>query len=136
MRKDLARYAAALVGDPNNNVLGCFTYENLDRGWSAGLVPSSFDDSLDGVPQQLADNVLQVAQDVGERGVKVTLKFDFWYGTVGSVRFSGESLRGLAAPFDHFLGVAAEKDLTDEVRVGFYVDLGVWEMPRRVEGFG
>lgn len=136
MRKDLPRYAAPLIGDSDDDVLGGFTYENLDRGWIARVVFSSFDDSLYGVPQQLADDVLQMAQDVGKRGVEVTLKSDFWYGAVGSIRFSGKSLCCLAAPLHHFLGVAAEKDLTDEVGVGFHVDLGVWEMPRRIEGFG
>ncbi len=135
MRKDLPRYAAALIGEPDDDVLGSFAYENLDRGWIAGAVSSPFDDGLYGIPQQLADDVLQMAQDVGEGGVEVTSEIDIRYGTVGSVRFSSECLCCLAAPLHDFLGIAAEKDLPDEVRVRFYVDLGVWEMPRRIEGF-
>lgn len=100
-------------------MLGSFTYQNLDRGWFAGIVSSSFDDSLDGIPQQLADDVLQVAQDIGKRGVEVTLEIDFGYGAIGPVRFSGESLCRLAAPLHDFFGVAAEEDLADEVRVRF-----------------
>lgn len=117
-------------------MLRSFAYEDLDRRWIAGPVSSPFDDSLDGVSQQLADDVLQMAQDVRESGVEMTSEINSRYGTVGSVRFSSESLCCLAAPLHYFFGIAAEEDLPDEVRVGFYVDLGVWEMPRRIEGFG
>ena len=117
MRKDLPRDASTLIGDSDDDVLRRFADQDLDRRWVARIVSSSFDDSLDRVPQQLADDVLQVAQDVGERGLEVALEFDFWYGAIGTVRFSSESLGCLAAPLNHFLGVAAEEDLADEVRV-------------------
>lgn len=134
MRENFTRHTSALVGDSDDDVLGRFTDEDFDRGWFAGHVSLPFDDCLYRVPQQLADNVLQMAQNVRKGGVEVALELDVWYGAINAVGFSGEGLGCVSTSLHYFFSVTSEKDFADKVCVGFYVNFGVWEVPWCIEG--
>lgn len=76
------------------------------------------DDGLDRVPEQLADDVLEVAEDVGEGRLEVALDSDLGHLHVRAVGGAREVPHRAAAPLDHVLGHALEEDLANELRLG------------------
>jgi hypothetical protein len=89
---------------------------------------------LDRVAQQLANNVLEVTEDIWERRIEMAVHFDLWYLHVRAMRAPDELLRGLTTVFNNLFGVAAQEDFADCFLV--VQQLGVWKVPWRVEGFG
>jgi hypothetical protein len=85
------------------------------------------------VAQQLADDVLEVAEDVGEVGVEVAVDADLGQGYVRTVGPLQDLADGVAAACDDVFGDALEEDGADEFRLG---ELGPRGEPRRVEGVG
>lgn len=77
----------------------------------------SLDDSLDGVSEELADNILEVAEDVREAGGEVALDFDLGDGTVWAMDGTCEGLCGGAAVLDYVFGDTFDEDFADEVGV-------------------
>jgi hypothetical protein len=136
VRQDVPRDATPLVGDADYNVLRGFADRDFDggRGWWGGrALLLLLDDGLDGVPQELADDIFEVVEDVWEGGVEVALEFDFGENGGGSISGGGEGLDLLPAAGDDFFSVAFEEYLADKLGLGRF---GVGEMPRRFEGFG
>jgi hypothetical protein len=88
---------------------------------------------LDRVAQQLADDVLEVAEDVGEVGVEVAVDADLGEGDAGPVGTLQDLADGAAAAGDDVFGETFEEDFADEFGVG---ELGAGGVPRRVEGIG
>ena len=66
-------------------------------------------DGLDGVAQELADDVFQVVENVGEGSIEMTFEFDFGEDSGGPVGGSREGLDLFPAAGDDFLGIAFEK---------------------------
>lgn len=83
------------------------------------------------VAQELADNVLEVVENIGEAGGEVALDADLGDGGGGPVRGAGEGLDGTGAAGDDVLGDAADEDLAYEVGFG---KLGAGREVGRVEG--
>lgn len=102
-------------------------------GVGGGLLAVAVDDGLNRVAQELADNVLDVAEDVGEAGVEVANDADLGDGDVGPVDGASEGADGLGAALDDVLGRALDEDLADEVGLG---ELGARGEVGRVEGLG
>lgn len=92
----------------------------------------ALDDGLDGVAEELADDVLKVAEDVGEAGVKVAFDFDLGDLYLRPVGGSGEGLDGEAAAVDDVLSDAFDEDFADEVGLG---EFGSGGEPGGVIGF-
>jgi hypothetical protein len=90
-------------------------------------------DGLHRVAQQLADDVLEVAEDVGEVGVEVAVDADLGEGDVGPVGALQDLADRVAAARDDVLGDALEEDLADELGLG---ELRAWGKPGGVEGVG
>lgn len=128
--------AAAAVGYAEYDVFLGLADGHLDggrgrRGVRLPLVPVN--DSLDRVAEELADNVLDVAQDVGEAGVEVADDVDLGDGGVGPVGGAGEGRDGFGAARDDVLGGTFDEDLADEVGLG---ELRAGREVGGVEGFG
>lgn len=129
--------AAAAVGYPEYNVLlgladGDFDGRR-DRGHGVWLFLVSLDDGLHGVAEELADNVLDVAENVGEAGVEVAHDVDLRDGHVRTVGGAGERGDSFGAPRDDIPGGALDEDFAYEVGFGEFCsrrEVG------RVEGFG
>ena len=92
MRQQGGRDAAALVRDAEDDVLWGLADEHVDRGWQGGGVGARpvLDDGLHAVAQQLADDVLEVAGDVGEGRVEVALEADGGELDRGPVGLAGQ----------------------------------------------
>lgn len=73
------------------------------------------DDGLDRVAQEFADDVLEVAEDVGEAGFKVAVNLDLGDLHVRAVGVACEGDGGFGTTIDDVLGDAFDKDLADEV---------------------
>lgn len=77
MRQNIARYTASLVADSDNDMLRRFAYRDFDRRWCYRhpFTPSftflTLYDPLEAVAQELADDVLEVREDVGERCIEM-----------------------------------------------------------------
>jgi hypothetical protein len=136
VRELLARDAAATVGYADDDVFLGFAYCDFDgRGGRRGVVGlflMVLDDGLDGVAQELADNVLEMAEDVREARVEVAVDFDLRDLDVGSVCGAGKLGDGFdAAAYDIF-GEAFDKNFADEVGFG---ELGAGREVGGVESF-
>ena len=135
VRHDVAGDAATLIGDAYNDVLGALADGDLDVGrrlrvrvaaltltfglnGPAALVP--FYDGLNRVAQELADDVLEVAEDEGEAGFEVALDLDVGDGHVRPVGLLGYAADGLAAAVDDVLGYAFGKYLAYEFGAGCF----------------
>lgn len=119
-------------------MLGTLAYGDFDGWWrSVGVgifvlsLLVSFHNCLDGVAQQLANDVFQVAKDVREAGLQMSLDFDLGYDYFGSVGTLSNLLYCFSAALDNFLGDTLEEDLTNELGFG---ELGTGGEPRCVEG--
>jgi hypothetical protein len=115
-------------------VLVGFADEHLDW-WRLGVFGCALlDDGLYRVAQQLANNVLEVAEDVRECSLEMAVHFDLGDLDIRAVCTPDQLLRGLSTIFDNFFGIASQEDLAN----GFLVvqQLGVGKVPGRVEGFG
>lgn len=137
VREFLAGDAAATVRYADNDVLLGFADCNFDgrrreRG-VVGLFLVVLDDGLDGVAQELADNVFEVAKDVGEARVEVAVDFDLGNLHVGAVCGVSELGDGFGAAANDVFGVAFYEDLADKVGFG---EFGAGGEVGRVEGFG
>lgn len=76
------------------------------------------DDGLDGVAEEFTNDVLEVAEDVREAGLEMTIDFDFGDLDVGTVGRVGESGDGFGAAVDNILGGAFDEDFANEVGLG------------------
>lgn len=90
-------------------------------------------DGLDGVAQQLADDVFQMAEDVREVGVQVAVDVDMREGDVGTVGALEDGAHGVGDALHDVFGVAFEEDLADEFGFG---ELRAGGEPGGVEGVG
>jgi hypothetical protein len=95
-----------------------------------GLFLVVLDDGLDRVAQELADDVLEMAEDVREACVEVAVDLDLGDLDVGSVCGVGELGDGFGAAANDVFGEAFYEDFTDEV--GFR-ELGAGREVGRVE---
>lgn len=91
------------------------------------------DDGLDRVAEELADDVLEVGEDVGEAGGEVAVDADVGDLGAGPVGGAGEGGDGAGAAVDDVAGLALDEDLADEVGLG---ELGAGGEVRRGVGFG
>ena len=132
----LARYAAAAVRDADGDVLGRLGDGDIDGrgafGWVA-MCDVAVDDGLDRVTQELADDVLEVAEDEGEIGIKVALDADIGYLDVWGIDRASNLLYSVRTALDDVLGVALDEDLADKVGLG---ELSPWGEVRRVVCLG
>lgn len=121
----LARNTASLVRDSDDDVLLALADGHLDR--RRRLVPVrgpvlaplvALGHGLHRVAQQLADDVLEMAQDVREVGVEVAFDADLGQGDIRPVGALQDVADGLAAARDDVFGDALEEDLADELRLG------------------
>lgn len=140
--EDVAGHAAAAVRDADDDELGGLANGDLDGGHGGGvgaglgsraLADLALDDGLHRVAEELADNVLEVAEDVGEAGGEVALDVDLGDLDLGPVGGAGEGLDGAAAAVDDVLGDALDEDFADEVGFG---ELGAGGEPGGVVCFG
>lgn len=138
VREDVVGDAAALVRDADDDVLLGLAQRHVDGGrLLGGRVPAAaavlLDDGLDRVAEQLADDVLEVAEDVGERGVQVAADPDLRDLGAGRVGGPREVLYGFGAVLDDVLGDTLDEYLADELALR---ELGAGGEPVRVECFG
>lgn len=133
MREVLARDAAAAVRDADDGVLRRLADGDLDgrRLAQRPLALVALDDGVHRVAEELADDVLEVVEDVGEAGGEVALDADLGDGGVRAVGGAREGLDRAAAAGDDVVGDAPDEDLADEVGLG---QLGAWGEVRGVEG--
>lgn len=119
VREYVARDAAAAVRDADDDVLLRLAERDLDgRGLLAvplGVLAVVLDHGLHGVPQQLADDVLEVAEDVGEGHLQVSVNADLGDRGIGAVGGARHVLRGASAALDNVPGHASEEYLPDEL---------------------
>jgi hypothetical protein len=115
-------------------VLVGFADEDLDRRWCGVFGRALLDDGLYRVPQQLADDVLEMAENVWEGSLEMAVHFDLWDLDVGAVCAPDQLLRRLSTVLDDFFGVASQKDLANSFLV--VQQLGVREVPGRIERLG
>lgn len=88
-------------------------------------------DGLDGVTQELADDVLEVAEDVREGSFQVAVDFYLGDGGDGAVGALGYLAYCMTAALDDFFGDAFEEDFAYEFGFG---EFGAGGEPRGVEG--
>lgn len=129
--------AAAAVRNADDDVLLGFAdcdFDGRRRGRGVvGLFLVVLDDGLDRVAQELADDVLEVAEDVGEARVEVAVDFDLGDLYVGAVCGVGELGDGFGAAAYDIFGEAFDEDFADEIGFG---ELGAGREVGRVESFG
>lgn len=142
--EDVAGHPAALVRYADDDELWGLADGDLDRGrrcrgvvvlvalLAFALAELALDDGLDGVAEELADNVLEVAEDIREAGVEVAFDFDLGDLHFRAVGGEGEGLDGAAAAVDNVLGDALDKNFADEIRFG---EFGSGGEPRGVVCF-
>lgn len=138
VRQDVARDAATLVADADDDVLGRladgdFNWRKLAACRGLPEAQLLLDDALYAVAQQLADDVFHVGEDEREVGVEVAGQLDLREGDVVAVGGAGEGEDGAAAALDYVGGVAFEKDFADELGVGGGY---CWGVCGRVESLG
>lgn len=97
-----------------------------------GLLLMVVDDRLDRVAQELADNVLEVAEDVGKAGLEVAVDFHLGHLHLGAVGGAGELGDGFCTAADDILGDALDEDFAYEVGLG---EGGAGREVGGVEGF-
>jgi hypothetical protein len=136
VREFLAGDAAAAIRYSDDDVLLGFAYCDFDgrgrRGRVVGLFLVALDDSLDGVAQELTDNVFEVAEDVGEARAEVAIDFDLGHLYSWGVCSAGELSDGFGAAAYDVLGRAFYEDFADKVGLG---ELGAGREVGRVESF-
>lgn len=136
VRELLARDAATAVGYADDDVLLGFADCDFDgrgrRRGVVGLFLVVLYDGLDGVAQELADNVLEMAEDVGEARAKVAVNFDLGDLDIRSVCGAGELGDGFSAAAYDIFGEAFDEDFADEVGFG---ELGAGGEVGGVESF-
>lgn len=133
VRQYLIRNAATLIRYSNYHMLRGFADQDLDGRRASAIKLSLLDQGLYRVPQELTNDVLQVALNVRKSCIKVTVDADFRNLHMRSISGLDQVLRSLSASLDNLLCIAFEKDLADSVAMGVVDWLGVWEMPWRVE---
>ena len=123
-----------MITHADYDVLGCFADGNFDW-WDGTVFASVFlDGGLDAVSKELANNIFEVGEDVGECGVEVPGELDFWEDGAGWVGGGGEGGYGFADAGGDFSGGAFEKYFAD--KVCGWCGGGGGEMPWGVECFG
>lgn len=95
-----------------------------------GVLAVVLDDGLYRVPQELADDILQVCEDVWECHVQMAVDADLGDRGVRPVSGANEVLCGMSAPLDDVPRYALQEDLADELGLG---QLGAGREPVRVE---
>ena len=109
--------------------------ENFDGRWLHVFGFALLDDSLDGVAEELAYDVFEVAQNVGEGGIEVTIDLDVRYLNVRTMGAPDEVLGCRSTFLDNVSGAASQEYLTH----GLLIVRGMWglgKVPRRVESLG
>lgn len=81
--------------------------QHIDRRWFGIFGLALFDDGLYGIAQKLSKDVFQMTQDVGKRGVEVSVDVDLGYVDMRAVCALDEFLGSLAARLDDLFGVAS-----------------------------
>lgn len=136
VREFLAWDAAAAVRDADDDMLLSFANCDFDgrgrRRGMVGLFLVVLDDGLDGVAQELADNVLEMTEDVREARVEVAVDFDLGDLDVGSVCGAGELGDSFGAAAYDIFGEAFDEDFANEVGFG---ELGTGREVGGVESF-
>ena len=125
-----------MIGYPDDNMLWRFTNQDLDWWWTIGWCRRPFDDCLDGVAKKLANDVLEMAQDVGKGSIQMTVDHDVRQYAARTIGLFSESTRSVPASLYHFTSVATQEDFSDKFRTGIDLRLGVGKVPWGVECFG
>lgn len=94
-------------------MLRSFADQDLDWWGLRVLGFSLLYDSLYRVAQQFADNVFEVAQDVWERRIQVTVDLDLGNLDMRTVSTPDQLLSSLATRLNDLFRVASQKDLSD-----------------------
>lgn len=136
VREFLARDAAAAIGYADDDVLLSFADCDFDgrgrRRGVVGLLLVVLDDGLNGVAEKLADNILEMAEDVREARVEVAVDFDLRDLDVGSVCGAGELGDSFSAAAYDIFGKAFDEDFADKIGFG---ELGAGREVGGVKGF-
>ena len=112
-----------------------FTDQDFDW-WLRRVSRAGFDSCLYGIAQQLADDILQMAEDVREGGLQMAFDFDVRKTAVRTISFARKRDNPLPARFNDLLTVTAKEHLTNQIGIGVHVGLSVGEMPWGIEGLG
>jgi hypothetical protein len=133
--QDFVRDTSTLVGNADNDVLRGFANQDLD-GRQLGIFRLALlDDGLDRIAQKLTNDVFKMAQNVRKSRVEVAVDFDFGDVNVWAIGVLDQLLHRLAAIFDYLFCIAAQEDLAYGLLV-VRMDLGLWEVPWRIESLG
>lgn len=95
----------------------------------------TLNDGLDAVPQELADYVFKMREDVGECGVEVAGEVDCGERSGGAVGRGAKGEDGGVAAVYYLARIALEEDFADEFGARIGGVGGVGEVPGAVEGF-
>ena len=76
--ENIVWYPTALIRNPYDDMLWRLADQDLDRWHGSRLACLSFHDRLDGIAQELPNNILQMTQDVRERRIKMTFERNIW----------------------------------------------------------
>ena len=95
----------------------------------------TLNDGLDAVPQELANYIFKMREDVGECGVEVAGEVDCGEGSGGAVGRGAKGKDGGVTAVYYLAGIALEEDFADEFGAGIGGIGGVGEVPGAVEGF-
>jgi len=117
MRQNLARDPPALVGDSDLDVLGGLANQDFNRRRPGTVWFALLNDGLNGVAEKFSNDVLQVALDVGESGIDVTVDVDVRNLNMPTVGSFDQFLGSLAAALDDFLCITFEEYFTDGVHM-------------------
>lgn len=134
MRQNLVGDATALIRYPDDYMLGRLADQHLDWRRLGTVILSLLDNGLDGVSDQLADDVLQVTLDVREGSIEMAFDTDVWELYVGAVCGLDQLLRRPSATLDDLFGVAFEEYFAHSVRVWVVLGLVVGKVPGSIEG--
>jgi len=106
------------------------------NGWRGGRWTRAllllFNSSLDGVPQQLANDVFEMAEDVGKCGFEMPHDFNFREHCGGSIGSGCEGSDFFAAAGYNFFGIAFEEDVSYKLGLGGF---RIGDVFRRLEDF-
>ena len=125
-----------MIGYSDDHMLWRFANQDLDWWWIWIWCRPSFDDCLDGIAKELANDVLEVAQDVGKGSIQMTLDRDIRQYAARTIRLFSEGIRPVPACLYHFTSVATQENFSYKFRIGIDLRLGVGEVPWGVECFG